>query len=120
MASDTDPATVSPAILGIAIISRMVDTHLAVLAGDSSNAAAEDGPNTQARDITRHPATGAVRVVDADLALVALDRLDAEAAAGLVGRLGHVGLRLGHQGGGGGRGSAIAVAVQAAVAVWSK
>ena len=79
---DADTTTVSATLLGIAVISRVINALLAVLAGNTSKSAAEFGldANTAAVGTTLLRVTVVGRVVNADLARVlALDAGDAAA-----------------------------------------
>ena len=109
------PATICSSGLRVAVVPRVIDACLAVLARNAGKAAAENGLDADARHVAGHAAAADVRVVHADLAIGAVDRLDAEAAAGCVGWQGQARGRLGgHQGGL--RGHAVSLAVLAAVA----
>ncbi len=113
------PATICSSGLRVAVVPRVIDACLAVLARNAGKAAAENGLDADARHVAGHAAAADVRVVHADLAIGAVDRLDAEAAAGCVGWQGQARGRLrscrgGHQGGP--CGHAVSLAVLATVA----
>lgn len=98
--SDAQTGAIGSSGSWAAVVPRVVDAYLAVLARNASKAAAENGRDADAGHVAGQAAAADVRVVHADLAFGAVDGLDAKAAAGLVGwqRQARGGLG-GHQGG---------------------
>ena len=84
--TNAQSGTIGTACSWAAVVSRVVDAYLAVLARNASKAAAENGRDADAGHVAGQAAAADVRVVHADLAFGAVDGLDAKAAAGLVGR----------------------------------
>lgn len=90
----TDPTTVRPTLLRIAIIPRIIHAHLPATARKARKAAAQLVFDTDAEGIARGAAAGVARVLDAGVAVFALVIVPAATAAdgvrgsGVFGRLG--------------------------------
>lgn len=112
---DANSTTVGAALPRVAIVPGIIDTLLAALARDAGDTAAEDGLDANSGPVAGQTTAGDVWVVNADLVVSALERLDAEAAAGLVSRRRGARFRRSHKSDGDGH--AVASAVLAAVAL---